>query len=64
MSLYNSLYNDKIVERRVARDILSMIDRVCHSEEYREYRVIYGSKGQKDLIIHMIKEKYGVIWGE
>lgn len=48
------------IEKRVAREILMIINQVCFSEEYREYRRGYGSKGQRDLIIHMIEEKYGV----
>jgi hypothetical protein len=47
-------------EKRVAREILSMIEQVCFSDEYRDYRVGYGSKGQRDLIIHMIKDTYDI----
>ena len=48
-------------ERRVATDILHIIDQVCFSEEYREFRVGWGSNGQRDLIIRTIQDKYGVI---
>ncbi len=40
---------DKTVEKRVARDILNMIERVCFSEEYRDFRVGWGSNGQRDF---------------
>lgn len=49
-----------IIAKRVAREILMIIKQVCFSEEYRDYRRGYGSNGQRDLIIHMIEEKYGV----
>ena len=48
------------VEKRVAGEILDIIDEVCFSEEYREYRSNYGSRGERDLIISKIKERYGV----
>ena len=54
------MINDKCIERRVAREILNIIERVCFSTEYVTYRVDYGSNGQRDLIIKMIKEKYDV----
>lgn len=37
-----------------------MIETICLSEEFREYRVNYGSNGQRNLIIKNIKEIYGV----
>lgn len=43
-----------------ARDILSMIEMVSFSEDYRDYRVRYGSRGERDLIVQMIKDKYKV----
>lgn len=49
-----------IIEKRVAREILNIIERVCFSEEYRDFRVGYGSKGQRDLIIQMIEDKYDI----
>lgn len=48
----------EIGERQAARDILSFIELVCFSEEYMQYRVKYGSNGQRDLIIDTIKERY------
>jgi hypothetical protein len=52
--------NDKCIERRVAREILNIIERICFSEEYKSYRVDYGSNGERDLVLKMIKEKYNV----
>ena len=52
--------NDKYIEKRVAREILNIIERVSFSEEYKKYRIDYGSNGQRDLIIQMIQERYGV----
>ena len=52
--------NDKYLEKRVAREILNIIERISFSEEYKEYRISYGSNGQRDLIIQMIKERYDV----
>lgn len=48
------------VKKRVAGEILDIIDEVCFSEAYREYRSNYGSRGERDLIISTIKERYGV----
>lgn len=50
----------EIIEKRVAREILSIIERVCFSEEYRDYRVRFGSNGQRDLVIQMIEDKYDI----
>ena len=52
--------NDKYIEKRVAREILNIIERISFSEEYKEYRIAHGSNGQRDLIIQMIKERYNV----
>jgi hypothetical protein len=52
--------NDKCIERRTAREILNIIEQICFSEEYKEYRIGYGSNGERDLIIRMIQEKYKV----
>ena len=52
--------NDKYIEKRVAREILNIIERISFSEEYKEYRINYGSNGQRDLIIKMIQDKYEV----
>ena len=35
-----------------------MIESVCFSEEYRDFRIDRGSNGQRDLIITKIKEQY------
>lgn len=48
----------ELVERRVAREILTMIETVCFGEEYRDFRIDRGSNGQRDLIITKIKERY------
>lgn len=48
------------IEKRVAREILSMIEKIYFSEEYAEYRIDYGSKGTRDLLINSIRELYGV----
>lgn len=37
-----------------------MIETVCFSDEFREYRVNNGSNGERDLIIENIKKMYGV----
>lgn len=52
--------SEDIVKKKVAREILSMIETIYFSEEFREYRVNYGSNGQRDLIIENIKKIYGV----
>jgi hypothetical protein len=49
-----------VISKRVAREILSMIETVCFSDEFREYRVNNGSNGERDLIIENIKKMYGV----
>mgnify|MGYP002528461719 CR=1 FL=1 len=43
-----------------ARDILSKIEEVCFSKNWIDYRINYGSNGQRDYIIHYIKRKYNV----
>ena len=52
--------NDECIRRRTAREILSIIERICFSEECREFRVNRGSNGQRDLIIQRIKEEYDI----
>lgn len=52
--------SEDVIKKKVARDILSMIETICFSEEFREYRVNYGSNGQRNLIIENIKKTYGV----
>ena len=50
--------NDNIVERRVAREILNIIEKIYFSEEYKQYRINYGSNGTRDLILNTIENKY------
>ena len=50
--------NDKVIERRVAREILSMIDEIYFSDKYKEYRINYGSNGTRDLLINSIVNLY------
>lgn len=50
----------RLIEKQVAREILSMIETVYFSKECLEYRVNYGSNGARDLLIAMIKERYDV----
>lgn len=52
--------NDKCIEKRVAREVLNIIERISFSQEYREFRINHGSNGQRDLIIKMIQERYDV----
>ncbi len=54
------MINDKCIERRVAREILNIIERISFSTEYKEFRMNHGSNGQRDLIIQMIKERFEV----
>ena len=51
---------EEIIAKRVAREILSIIEEICFSDEYREYRINYGSNGTRDLILATIKKKYGI----
>ena len=48
------------VKQQTALEILDIINEVCFSDKYKLYRIDMGSKGQRDLIIYKIKEKYGV----
>lgn len=52
--------NEDVIRKRVAREILSMIETVCFSEEFREYRVNKGSNGTRDLIMNNIKNTYEI----
>ena len=52
--------DEKIVKKRVAREILSMIETVCFSEEFRDFRINKGSNGTRDLIIENIKNTYEI----
>lgn len=54
------LDNDTCTEKRVAREILSIIEKICFSDEFREYRVNQGSNGTRDLIIKSIQERYDI----
>ena len=49
-----------VIEKKVAREILSMIEEVCFSKKFRDYRMNYGSNGERDLIIATIKDMYNV----
>lgn len=48
----------EIYSKQTAREILSFIEEVSFSKEYLNFRVNYGSNGQRDLIIHFIKNNY------
>lgn len=52
--------NERLIEKRVAREILTIIEKIYFSEEYREYRINYGSNGIRDLLISSIKKLYDV----
>lgn len=52
--------SENVIRKRVAREILSMIETVCFSDEFKEYRVNNGSNGQRDLIMDNIKKTYDV----
>lgn len=52
--------NDKYIEKRVAREILSIIEKIYFSDEFREYRIDHGSNGTRDFIIKLIKDKYEI----
>lgn len=48
----------ELIERKIAREILTMIETICFSDEYSDFRINNGSNGERDLIISKIKEKY------
>lgn len=50
----------KIYEKKVAREILNIIEEIYFSSKYRDFRINNGSNGQRDLIIKTIQEKYQV----
>lgn len=52
--------NKDVITKKVARQILSMIETICFSEEFKEYRVNNGSNGTRDLIIENIKKTYSI----
>ena len=47
-------------KRIAAREILNIIEQIYFSKEYAEYRINNGSRGTKDLIIKLIKNKYDI----
>ena len=52
--------SNELAEKRVAREILSAIERIYFGDEYKEYRINYGSNGIRDLLIAAIKDKYDI----
>lgn len=52
--------NKELYSRITARNILSIIEQICFSEEFKEYRINYGSNGTRDLIIKTIKKNYDI----
>lgn len=52
--------SENVLRKRVAREILSMIETVYFGDEFKEYRINNGSNGQRDLIINNIKKTYGI----
>lgn len=50
----------RIGEKKAAREILSMIQEVCFSKAYSQFRIDYGSNGTRDLIIENIKNMYSI----
>lgn len=52
--------NDTCTEKSIAREILSIIEEICFSDKFKEYRINYGSNGTRDLIIKTIQEKYSI----
>lgn len=49
---------EELIEKRVAIEILTIIESICFSEAYKDFRINQGSNGQRDLIISKIKEIY------
>ena len=53
--------DNKIIYQKItAREILNIIEEVCFSEEYMDFRIKEGFYGQRDLLIKKIEEKYDV----
>lgn len=50
----------ELYSKITARRILSMIEQIYFSEEFKEYRIIYGSNGIRNLIIKTIKKDYDI----
>ena len=47
-------------KKMAAREILNIIEEICFSTDYSEYRYYNGSNGTRDLIISIIKNKYKI----
>jgi hypothetical protein len=54
------MIDEERIEKRVAREVLTMIEKIYFSEEYKEYRINHGSNGTRDLLINSIKNLYNV----
>lgn len=52
--------DEKIISKRVAREILSEIEKIYFSEEFREYQINHGTNGLRDYFIEWIKHTYDV----
>lgn len=48
------------IETQVAKEILDILNRIWFSDEYKTFRLNHGIKGQRELILKTIKEKYGL----
>ena len=49
---------EQLITRKVAREILTMLEIIYFSEEYQEYRINQGSNGTRDLVLESIRERY------
>lgn len=56
----NMTKDENLIKKKVARDILSIIEEIYFSEEYLDYRVNNGSNGTRDLIIEAVQSKYNI----
>lgn len=56
----NMTDENKVIEQKVARDILSIITDIYFSRRYFEHRISCGSDGTRDLIIKAIKDRYDI----
>ena len=55
------MHEEKTLYKRIAaREILNIIEEISFSPLYRDFRINNGSRGERDLIIQLIKEKYGI----
>ena len=52
--------DNKWLEKRIAREIISLMEEIYFGEEFLEYRCKYGSNGTRDLILQTIKYKYNI----